>query len=222
MQQNGELSVEEILESIKKVIARDNKESAVVERHRRETEGVILRGPGATFGLTPIAETGNDDEADEDEYETVEAQAEDDGEVLDLGDAATEMLEEDDGEEDGAEDDGAEDGVLLTGSEAIAADDADDNELIEPLVEADPADDQPVAILPAEPETFTPVEALAAMPDTPASQFETASPEGETPLERMVRDSLRPMLREWLDTNLPPIVERMVKSELERIMGKSS
>jgi cell pole-organizing protein PopZ len=36
----------------------------------------------------------------------------------------------------------------------------------------------------------------------------------------MVREMLRPMLRDWLDANLPAIVEAMVAKEIERITGK--
>jgi cell pole-organizing protein PopZ len=36
-------------------------------------------------------------------------------------------------------------------------------------------------------------------------------------LEDVVRELLRPLLREWLDTNLPSIVERAVQIEVERI-----
>ena len=43
---------------------------------------------------------------------------------------------------------------------------------------------------------------------------------GETSLEGMVRDLLRPALTEWLDKNLPPLVERLVASEIARIVGK--
>lgn len=43
---------------------------------------------------------------------------------------------------------------------------------------------------------------------------------GETSLEGMVRELLRPALSEWLDTNLPPLVEQMVAAEIARIVGK--
>ena len=43
---------------------------------------------------------------------------------------------------------------------------------------------------------------------------------GETSLEGMTRDLLRPMLKDWLDTNLPPIVEAMVEREITRITKK--
>lgn len=36
-------------------------------------------------------------------------------------------------------------------------------------------------------------------------------------LEDLVQEMLRPMLREWLDDNLPATVERMVRQEIERV-----
>jgi hypothetical protein len=36
-------------------------------------------------------------------------------------------------------------------------------------------------------------------------------------IEEMVKDMLRPMLKEWLDRNLPPIVERYVEREIVRL-----
>ena len=36
-------------------------------------------------------------------------------------------------------------------------------------------------------------------------------------LEDLVREMLRPMLRAWLDDNLPGLVERLVKAEIERV-----
>jgi cell pole-organizing protein PopZ len=36
----------------------------------------------------------------------------------------------------------------------------------------------------------------------------------------MVREMMRPMLAQWLDANLPEIVERLVKAEIARIAGK--
>jgi uncharacterized protein len=43
---------------------------------------------------------------------------------------------------------------------------------------------------------------------------------GETSLEGLTRDLLRPMLKDWLDTNLPGIVEAMVEREINRITKK--
>jgi uncharacterized protein len=36
-------------------------------------------------------------------------------------------------------------------------------------------------------------------------------------LEDLVSEMLRPMLKDWLDDNLPPLVERLVKEEIERV-----
>lgn len=36
-------------------------------------------------------------------------------------------------------------------------------------------------------------------------------------IEDLVRDMLRPMLKVWLDDNLPTIVERLVRAEIERV-----
>ena len=43
---------------------------------------------------------------------------------------------------------------------------------------------------------------------------------GETSLEGLTRELLRPMLKNWLDTNLPILVEGMVAKEIERITKK--
>jgi len=40
------------------------------------------------------------------------------------------------------------------------------------------------------------------------------------PLEEMVRDMLRPVLKEWLDEHLPSIVNLNVRREISRITGR--
>jgi cell pole-organizing protein PopZ len=44
---------------------------------------------------------------------------------------------------------------------------------------------------------------------------------GGPTLEDLVRAELRPLLKEWLDTNLPPVVERLVRAEIERVVGRA-
>jgi len=144
MRHEGEPSVEEILESIKKVIARDNRETHAAERRRRESHGVVF-------------EADDDDESDA---------------ILDLGDE---------------------------------------------LIDAAPASDG-----------LTTETAARSMRDSLAALAMIAEPgaqpqivrSGETSLEGLTRDLLRPMLAEWLDRNLPEIVERLVKAEIARIAGK--
>ena len=43
---------------------------------------------------------------------------------------------------------------------------------------------------------------------------------GRTP-EAQVLEALRPMLQTWLDTHMPPIVERLVRREIERAQRRS-
>jgi cell pole-organizing protein PopZ len=148
MRQQGEPSVEEILESIKRVIARDNRETALAERRQRESAGVEALA------------TADDEAPDE--------------EVFDLG-------------------------------EAVALDEVED----------------------AEPRLTT-ERAAGAMRESLAALAMLAEPgaqpqivrSGETSLEGLVRDLLRPMLAQWLETNLPAIVDRLVQAEIARIAGK--
>ncbi len=161
MRQDGEASVEEILESIKKVIARDNRATALDTRRRRENDGIADAAP---------------EPADEDEAE----------EVLDL--AAADFVEQ-------------------------APDDIEHDYC--------PDADEPEAPLVTEAARVSMRENLAALamlaePSVPPQIVRS----GETSLEGLTRDLLRPMLSEWLDKNLPDMVERMVKDEIARIAGK--
>ena len=38
-------------------------------------------------------------------------------------------------------------------------------------------------------------------------------------LQDLVQEMLRPMLKSWLDDNLPTVVERLVRAEIERVAG---
>lgn len=50
----------------------------------------------------------------------------------------------------------------------------------------------------------------------------TAVHRGGPTLEDMVRDEMRPLLKEWLDANLPVLVERLVQAEIERVIKASA
>ena len=45
-------------------------------------------------------------------------------------------------------------------------------------------------------------------------------PPSINPLEEMLRDMLRPVLKQWLDEHLPRIVDEHVRREISRITGK--
>ncbi len=72
-----------------------------------------------------------------------------------------------------------------------------------PLLESDAAD-----------ESRQMLEALASVAATapPPPQF--------NPLEEMIREMLRPILKQWLDEHLPAIVDEHVKREIHRITGR--
>ncbi len=60
----------------------------------------------------------------------------------------------------------------------------------------------------------------ALMRSIPLDRGAAISHAGPT-LEDVVRDELRPLLRGWLDTNLPPLVERIVRAEIERLVART-
>lgn len=43
---------------------------------------------------------------------------------------------------------------------------------------------------------------------------------GSRTLDDVVTEALRPLLKQWLDANLPPLVEAMVAKEIARITGR--
>lgn len=54
-----------------------------------------------------------------------------------------------------------------------------------------------------------------------ASVAATAPPPPQfNPLEEMIREMLRPILKQWLDDHLPNIVDEHVKREIHRITGR--
>lgn len=95
-----------------------------------------------------------------------------------------------------------------------------DDDILE-LTEASP---EPEAI--AEPAPFalvSPTAETASRSALDALSALVVKPEvhGTDTLEGLVREMLRPMLREWLDANLPELVENLVSKEISRITGKS-
>ncbi len=57
--------------------------------------------------------------------------------------------------------------------------------------------------------------AITAKAETAANTVNTGGS-----IESVVRDMLRPMLKEWLDAHLPEIVEAVVAKEVARISGR--
>jgi len=174
MRQQGEASVEEILASIKQVIARDNRAGAMEERRRRESAG-----------LKNLAEELGPDEPAKQASPPAPELTDDEG-VLNLSEA--DFVEQDEDFADFGDDNADSDG--------------------DPPLTADPLRDSIR-------ENF----AALAMLSKPGVQPQIVR-SGETSLEGLVRELLRPMLTEWIDKNLPGMVEKMVQAEIARIAGK--
>lgn len=64
------------------------------------------------------------------------------------------------------------------------------------------------------------LEALTAAMAPAAAAAAATVPAGGRSLEDVVVDAMRPMLKQWLDANLPAMVELMVAREISRITGK--
>ncbi|MEO9191667.1 MAG: DUF2497 domain-containing protein [Acetobacteraceae bacterium] len=62
---------------------------------------------------------------------------------------------------------------------------------------------------------------VAGLVATLASERGTQVYRGGPTIEDMMRAELRPLLKEWLDTHLPPMVERLVRVEIERVVGRT-
>jgi uncharacterized protein len=111
--------------------------------------------------------------------------------------------------------------------------DEDVLELSEPMAETNPetvdtmADmPEPVSDAPAseapKSELISPQAAAASKTSLDALSRLVVRPEvtGSDTLEGMVREMLKPMLAEWLDANLPAIVDTQVAREIARITGR--
>lgn len=162
MAQDNEASVEEILESIKKVIARDNRAGALEARRRR-----MLVSEDDDAEPAPLARTHQVRDADE---------------VLDLSDMEC-----------------PPEPSALPLTESLS----DESPLIADTVRDAMQENLAALAMLAEP---------GAKPQIVRS--------GETSLEGLTRELLRPMLAEWLEAHLPTMVESLVQAEIARIVGK--
>jgi hypothetical protein len=54
-----------------------------------------------------------------------------------------------------------------------------------------------------------------------SSERGAAVTRGGPSIEDVVREELRPLLKAWLDQHLPGVVERLVRAEIERVVGRA-
>jgi cell pole-organizing protein PopZ len=122
--------------------------------------------------------------------------------------------------------------LTQTEDPALTAEDDIVFEAVEQVVAEESPVSHTAAAKPAPIETPTPSAVATAPAETILSPPTTSAAAGalarlagslriaDTPnqtVEGVVRELLRPMLKEWLDRNLPAIVEARVEAELERI-----
>ena len=63
---------------------------------------------------------------------------------------------------------------------------------------------------------------LGALARTLAQERGTAVRTGGPTIEDLVREEIRPVLKQWLDAHLPPLVERLVRAEIARVVGQAN
>jgi cell pole-organizing protein PopZ len=123
----------------------------------------------------------------------------------------------------------ADDGVLVLDSAMMVS---KPPETVAPAPEQVPIPLPPVPQIPpatavTAPQALIAPEAAAAATASVDSLVRTLAAErtmqvhsGGPTIEDIVREELRPLLKAWLDENLPPMVERLVRVEIERVVGR--
>ncbi|PCI56805.1 MAG: hypothetical protein COB36_00580 [Alphaproteobacteria bacterium] len=86
-----------------------------------------------------------------------------------------------------------------------------------PVPEPEIAPEEPVAAAPADSSLLTQGAEAAAFDAISELARKTAVDHNGITLEDIVRGEIKPLLRVWLDKNLPVVIERLVREELERV-----
>jgi len=90
-----------------------------------------------------------------------------------------------------------------------------------------PAVEAPAASAPSTADLVAPAVAAAAaaavgsLVRAVAAERHATVSRGGPSIEDVVREEIRPLLKAWLDEHLPPMVERLVRAEIERVVGRS-
>lgn len=121
---------------------------------------------------------------------------------------------------------GEEDLAVALAAAPAMNDDADGDDVLElrAAQPAQPAQPAPVALAPrpqltAEPPAATLLSETSAQATGAAFQSlaNAVFTQNARTMDDLVKDMLRPMLKSWLDENLPSLVERLVRAEIERV-----
>lgn len=192
-----EPSMEEILASIRRIISEDGDE--------------IVDG-----GDRPAS--ADEDDVAEDEPEPVVALVEDDDgedDILELTDVIEDQAEEEPVPEPESLPDPEPEPVLEDDLEI--ADEPEPEISPEPEPEIETLEDDEKLVSDEVEEV-----SVASMSGLTAALASTAKVgDGDKTLEELTKELLRPVLKQWLDENLPDMVERIVREEVERIADRA-
>jgi cell pole-organizing protein PopZ len=186
--------MEEILASIRRIIADDNPDAAKAAAASAPAPQPTPAPPAAPRAAAPQPMSQDDIDA------MLADQAADDDGVLELGDPVSPPRAD----------------APSPAFRQVPASDVVFREE-EPMRESPP----PPAVSYAEPamptERLLSAETNAAVSAAFGSLASTILSENSRTIEDLVKEMLRPMLKAWLDDNLPGLVERMVRAEIERV-----
>jgi cell pole-organizing protein PopZ len=208
-----EPSMEEILASIRRIISDDGSTTAVKPEEPAAEEG---------DGESHVTE----DDLDRLFAQGGDAGSEDEGgEVLDLAEAAVEVEEPLDlvegfgpDEADVAFSDPAPaEPELVPDDSMVAWEDAEPEPEPEPAPPPPPPRAARRAGSPAPEEPLVSAETGASVNAAFGQLTHTILAANARTLDDLVKEMLRPMLKAWLDENLPAVVERLVRAEIERV-----
>jgi uncharacterized protein len=204
-----EPSMEEILSSIKRIIAEDGDADASATRGERRAR--LGRDPARKVPLADVV--GDQDDAAEAEEEVLElTDSFDEGEDTDV------LVDADES-----------DYVAVVSAAAVPVPPASSSPLVQrkrftPSAMPEPAP-APAAASIAAADTIVSAEIETAARSSLAALssllVKPVNENGDNTLEGLVREMLRPMLGQWLDANLPTLVEGMVAKEIARITGRT-
>jgi cell pole-organizing protein PopZ len=91
----------------------------------------------------------------------------------------------------------------------------------EPTPEPEPPPPAPMPELVAPAVAAATTASLGQLLRAVAAERQSPVHRGGPSIEDVVREELRPLLKDWLDQHLPPLVERLVRSEIERVLGRA-
>ncbi len=229
-QAQKEPTMEEILSSIRKIIADDDAPAQEAPEANAITEEEL-----DVFEDIDVQDSSSEESVIESEEDVLAAISQSMEDVADDIDSVVEDIV--------AEEEPFEFEVEEDSFESFASDDfegvedfAETEDTFEPVEEETPvleAEPEPVFELQQEPvlEEETPMSAKPAPLTNTATVTAAAGALGKllsnvefgeeaggaTTIEGLVREMMRPMLKEWLDENLPGIVEKHVEAEVQRI-----